>query len=165
MSYKWRLWCDVHEWVYDWSDTPITQCPIENSDTVDTTKTFKVGEENVVLNMSPIIIETESSNYERVCCVTYDSNMLGKLYRVKVMSYMDKNVDDYEVEVYDQTNEISLCSAQFTNTGDYQEKDVGLITSPPEGKIHININMRRNGKNKKYAHISGITFYTRKEQD
>ena len=165
MSQKWRLWCNVHNWVYGWSDEPITVCPIENADPVDISKTFKIGEEKIIFNLSTQTTKTDSSNYERVLSTVYDSNIHGPLSNVKIMAYMSNNVNNYSVEIYDQTNDVSLCSGKFTNTGDYETKNLDLISSPPEGKVILNVNIKRDasGKNK-YAYISGVIFCTRNSQ-
>ena len=35
MSYRWKLYCQVHQMQYIWSDTAPTQCPINSSDPVN----------------------------------------------------------------------------------------------------------------------------------
>jgi len=163
MSYKWRLWCTVHGWVYDWADIPITQCPTENSDSVDTTKTFKVGEEYAVVTIVPTEVKIKNGSYERVASIIYDPTNRGLLHRVKIMSYMDSGTTSYDVEIYDRTNNTSLIEANFTNIEDFDEQNLGIIQSPPEEKFYMEVNIKRTGTGKKYAHISQIILYTRKE--
>ena len=160
MSYKWRLWCDVHDWVYEWSDTPITQCPIENSDPVDTSKTFQVGEERIVIEISPNLDRVRSNYYNRVVSVIYDSEKFGPLHQVKVMSYMEYGLTSYDVEVYDKTNETSLIETNFNNTEDVTENNLGIISNPPEGRVILEINLKKVGSLSKYAYIQNIIFYS-----
>ena len=165
MSYKWRILCTVHGWVYGWADTPITICPIEASDLVDLSTTVQVGREIETFVLTPTVFQIKNSNYNRVSSVVYNSDINGTLSRVKVMSYMDSGLTSYNVEVYDRTNNVSLVNATFTNTGDISEQNVGLIATPPDGKVTIEINVKCTGASNKYANISQIIFYTRKENE
>ena len=162
MSYKWRLWCETHGWVYRWADIPITLCPINNSDVVDTEKTFQVGSEVETVVLTPITLKTKGSGYTKMASVVYDSATRGHLHRVKVVSNMEIGLTSYNVEVYDRTNNVSLINAEFTNISD-GEQNVGLLSSPPDGKVTIEINAKCNGWAAKYANISQVIFCTRQE--
>lgn len=164
MSLKYRLWCNVHGWVYDWADTPISLCPIENADSVDTAKVFQVGIEAPVLRIVPNLQKSNSTNYARVAAITYDPTILGTLSRVKILSSMDNGMTSYDVEVYNRTTFTSVITANFTNAGDLADNDIGLITTPPETKTIFEINVKRNGGNKKkYINVEQIVFYGRFE--
>ena len=160
MSYRWRLWCTIHGWVYGWDDNPITQCPIENSDPVDTNKTFQVGEEKGTVELTPTTYRIRSKNYQRVTSMVYDSETKGPLHRATVLSFMDSNLTSYSVEIYDKTNEVSLVETTFSNTGDFSENFIDIIPNPPEGKVVLEINMKVNGVKNKYAYISQIVLYS-----
>ena len=120
-----------------------------------------MGREIPVIELTPIEINIKNNDYTRVVSIVYDTDFNGPLHRVKVLSYMDSGTTSYDVEVFDKTNETSLITANFTNTGDINESDLGLISSPPEGKVIIEINLKRTGIG--YAHINQIVLYTRKE--
>ena len=126
----------------------------------------KVGEEVLVERITPIVDRVNNGNYTRVAIIHYDSNVSGPLRRVKVMSNMDNGTTSYDVEVYDHTNQVSLCSQTFTNTEDFGFSDLAVLSSPPEGIINLEINVKRNGGgSKKYAYIAEIVLYAQKTQN
>ena len=165
MSYKWRIRCTVHGWQYGWADTPITECPVESSDPLVAGMVYRVGQEVPVIGVIPKTTQISSTNYERIASISYDSEHWGELCRVKVMSSMDRGATSYDVEVYNRDDHTSVIESNFTNTGDVASSDLGHITTPPSGKVNLEINAKRNGgKGDKKVSIEYITLYTRKER-
>jgi hypothetical protein len=164
MSTKYRLWCESHGWVYEWSNTEITQCPITPSDTVELSKIFKVGEEFAVITVSPTTLSTNSIDYSRMAAIMYDTINRGPLNNVKALTYMDDSVDSYDIEIHDDTNNISLFSVTgLINTGDFEEHILGPILDPPQDKVLIGVYMRKGTKQGNKCYLDQSVFYTRRE--
>ena len=63
--------------------------------------------------------------------VMYGTYVYGLLHKVKVLSYISPYTQSYDVEVYDETRNVSLKEANFINTEDVAEYDVELIPNSP----------------------------------
>jgi hypothetical protein len=164
MSHKYRLWCESHGWVYKWSNSEITQCPITPSDTVDVSKIFKVGEEFAVITASPTTPSTNNIDYTRLASIMYNTLNRGLLNNVKVLTYMDNSVDSYDIEIRDDTNYISLFTVTgLTNTGEFAEHILGPILIPPEDKFLVGIYMKKSTKKGGKCYLDQSVFYTRRE--
>jgi hypothetical protein len=165
MSFKWRLWCNTHGWVYKWADEEITQCPIISTDPVDVSKIFKVGTIVPTLNLSPLLHETKNKDYTRMASILYDNRVRGAFHIVKILSYMDDKVDSYDIEVYDDTNNISLSSLTgITNILEYSEHTLELTSdSSSTDKLLVGIYMRKSSNKGDNCYLSQISFYRRDE--
>ena len=165
MSKKWRYLCTVHGWQYTWSDNQPTECSIESSDPLDPDQFYIIGKEIPVMTITPRNETISSSNFKRMVSIIYDADCSGPLHRVKLLGAMDNQNTSYEIEIYDRDTHTSLLSTSFSNTGDVQLVDMGLLPTPIEsGMVNIEINGKKSGGNRrKVSRVEQIIFYSRKE--
>lgn len=160
MSCKYRIYCNVHGWQYTWAETPMTECPIESSDSVIANTLCCVGKEVQAFEITPYRTKMNVKEFGRAASAMFDPEIHGELRRVKILSRMEEGMTSYEVEVFDRTNHTSLVTNTFTNDVDMELKDIGLISTPPLGKVNLEINVKRNGGSSSHkTRIGQIVFY------
>jgi hypothetical protein len=148
MSTKWRIYCTEpgdEGWQTAWSDTVITTCPNNVSHSVNPNSTSEIGWEKEAFRLTPTITTSKSSKLLRIERIHYSTLQHGNLRRVKFIGNKEGNVSSYDVEVYDVTNQTSLVSGNFTNTGIDDINDVGTISSSPSGDVILEINAKQTG--------------------
>ena len=164
MSHKWRIRCTIHGWQYGWADDIITECPIEPTDSLVEGMTFSVGKEIPVITLVPNITMIQNDSFERVASIIYDTTYWGDLSHIEVLSSMDKGITSYDVEIYDRKTHSTIAEINLSNIGDVQPFYLGEIYSPPQGKLILEIYVKKNGgKKNQYVHIENIVVYTKRE--
>jgi len=162
MSQKWRTFCQVHGWQYEWTDTEPTECPIDPNDVLDVDLTTIVSKEVPVFTFLPQKT-IKSSNFERVLSFEYDEEYHGPINRVKVISRSDNGVNDYDIEVYNSDSyEVVSSDSFFSPSYDLKSNETSSISNPPQGKHKFEINAKRTSTNKnKNLHIEQIIVFAK----
>lgn len=165
MSKKWRIYCTEpgdEGYKYTWSDTVPTECPNDPGHSFNTDSIVVIGRELPLIRIFPHTTRVRGSNYTEVAtCHFNPDDYEVELRRVNVLSYIDDGATSYDVELFDRNNNVQLAEGNFTNmSGEVQQQFTGVVSSPPSSNTVLEINIKKTGgNNKKYAHISEITFY------
>src|SRR3972149_505081 len=133
MSKRWNIYClDEAGWQFVWSETIPTTCPNNPAHSVDLTQERRViAIEKLVMNIVPRDPISKSSNWTRMAVFSYDPQSLNKLYRIKLIAYMEPSITSFDCELFDVTNNQSLCQTTFTNTNQDSLLIMTPITTPP----------------------------------
>ncbi len=166
MSTKWRIYCTEpgdEGWQTAWSDAAITTCPNNASHSVNANSVNGIALEEEAFRITPTILDSNSTEFLRMVRIHYSTSQHGTLRRIKFIGNKDGNISSYDVEVYDVTNQVSLISTNFTNTGVDDFNDLGAISSPPSGDAILEINAKQTGGTGNSSfHIDQIIVYGEK---
>ena len=146
MSTKWRIYCTEpgdEGWHTAWSDMAITTCPSNVAHSVNSNSVTEIAREKEAFRITPTILDSDSTELLRMARIHYSTSLHGTLRRIKFIGNKEGNISSYDVEVYDVTNQVSLISANFTNTGIDDLNDLGVISSPPSGDVILEINAKQ----------------------
>ena len=151
---------------YVWGTAEPTACPTDGGHTLDANSIAVVATENLVYQTTPITNLTSSTTYDAgsiLHSMVYNSRNYGAIRRVKVLSKMDAANTSYDVRIYDKTNATELVSANFTNITVYDLCDVGLVITPPDEEVVLEIQAKKTGgTGSDSVYISSIMFYSAK---
>ncbi len=166
MSTKWRIYCTEpgdEGWQTAWSDTAITTCPNNAVHSVNSNSVNEIALEEEAFRITPTILESDSTEFLRMVRIHYSDSHHGTLRRIKFIGNKTGNISSYDVEVYDVTNQVSLISTNFTNTGVDDLNDLGAISSPPSGDVILEINAKQtDGTGTSNLYIDQIIVYGEK---
>ena len=161
MSARYRILCSVHGYQSIWSDTLVTECPINPADYVNQDMTCIDGMLRVGAQISPTTSTISIPHLTRIGSIFFDINSMGgSLQRVGIFSYCDVGVTSYTIEIYDKTNLVSLGSITLSNTNDYEINYINnitdLVTSPVMIEVNASVNSTIANKN---AYISRVILF------
>lgn len=160
MAYQYRIYCTIHGYQYEWSDTLVTECPIEPSDPINSDATCIVNQLRVAGQVAPNIFSVSFSQPMRIGDIYFDSNIMGNLSRIGIFSYCDSGVTSYTVEIYDKTNLQSLGSGTYSNTDDYALNFINISEpASPQIMLEVFVSVTSTILNKN-AYVSRIILYT-----
>ncbi len=158
MSKLYKIYCNVHKWQQEWSDTEITQCPINAGDSVITESVTLLREEEPIFNIVPF--STSTNNTDNTLLSTFVCKCDGNMRRVKVRSYITETGGLYTLTFYDKTNRVKLATGQFSNTDDNNLVDLGVISTPPEGTVTLELHVKKDsGSDGALVYVWDIVVY------
>lgn len=105
----------------------------------NTGKSFKV---NLPPNNS-----VKTTYYTSVTEFSLSKMEYTSLASIKIVSYMQKHIDSYDVRIYDMTNNKVLAEQSYKNT-DRQINSITKFTNMPDGDAIIEIQCKKNGGRK-----------------
>lgn len=98
------------------------------------------------------------SSYEAAIEMTLPGGNLLTITKIYVLSYMTSNINSYDVQIYDLTNDMIIASKNFTNTST-QKNDMGTLSNLPlnESIVEIQVKINYSGNNNnKYAYVKEV---------
>ena len=161
MAFQYRLYCTIHGYQYVWSDTLVTECPVNPADPINQDATCIVNQLRPAIQFAPTTTSANLSQPIRMGDIYYDMATMGTLSRIGIFSYCEKGVTSYSVEVYDKTNLKSLGKKSFSNKDDYVLNYIDNITQidAPFAMLEIFVNVSATISKKK-AYVSRVILYT-----
>lgn len=161
MTDLYRIVCSIHGPQSVWSDSPVTQCPINANDYVNPDLTSIETMARICSQLTPNTSSTSSTSYVTVLSCLYSPKSFGTLHRIRILSDSDSGATSYSVSVYDATNTIQLAAGTFTNNSGYAVNDLGdvagVVTEPTQIDIRLKVDGGTLGSQ---AYISQILFYS-----
>lgn len=161
MTDLYQIVCSIHGPQQVWSDTLVTQCPVNANDYVNPDLTSIETMARICSQLTPNISSTSSTSYVTVLSCLYSPKSFGTLHRIRVLSDSDSGATSYSISVYDVTNTIELASGTFSNHSGYVVNDLGNVGSVISEPTQINIRLKVDGGTLgSQAYISQILFYS-----
>lgn len=147
MSIYWRIFCVTdNQWEFEWSDTALTECPVNNLHSVILSSNQDIGQEKIVSTYSTPVSIITPGFFKRICSISYNTSDFGSLRRIKMIAKKSEQATSFDINIVDFTNNIILLTvSNLTNEDDNINIDLGVITSPPNGQVILEISGRLNG--------------------
>jgi hypothetical protein len=164
MSTKWRIYCDTEAgWQEQWSDTSLTECPNDAGHSVNTNSVQEIEKSIEVLRI-PIsynIRSATTTQYQRVTKFQYNPKIHNVFRSAKAIAYKDGNMTSFDVQMFDATNQLEICSVNLTNTVEETVSSLGPISNIPTSESIFEINIKRNGgNNSSTIYIDELVLYS-----
>lgn len=158
---KWRVFCIEEDGFQTlWSSSQPVECPNDPGHTINSEITGLMATEIPQIRIIPQNNKVGKSFFSNVASIYFDpSDYIGKLRRVVAVGYKDNGVTNYEIELFDATNNQQLLTSVQSNSENLPV-DLGLVQNPPTTEVVLEINLKKTGGNaRKYAVINEIIFY------
>jgi hypothetical protein len=160
MSTRYRIYCITEDsWQYEWSDTPLLECPIDSGHTVNNNSCQELEAEKEVLRISGLSSSIKNTSLKRVIQFQYNTDVLGPIRRIKAIAYVDGSSTSFDIQLYDITNVTSLLDTTSSVVVEDSIVDIGVVSSPPSGEVVLEISAKRNNGNGKVK-FSEIVVYS-----
>ena len=160
MSDQYQILCNIHGYQYVWSDSLVTTCPVNASDSVNQEATCIIACARICSQISPNINSTSSTSYIAVLTCLFSPKSSGTLKLCKILSDSDANVTSYTVVLYDRTNSAVIASSTFTNSSGYELNDLGEFQNEASSEpTMLELRVKVDGGNGQ-AFISDVIFYS-----
>lgn len=165
MATKYRIYCTEigdEGWQELWSDTVPTECPNNALHTINANSVQILDVSTEIFRINSFNIgKTSNNNFTRIIKTFYSKNLLP-LRLVKGIVYKTGNMDSFDLQIYDITNQNELLLVNnITNENEQITINLGIISNPPTNDCIIEINLKKNGgNNKSQIILDELIFYS-----
>lgn len=163
MSKKYRIYCNDEE-IYKivWSDIAPTSCPDNILHSVDLNKIdlLDISEEVFRININKT---SNNINFKRLVRFSYDPQSTSIFRRVKALVYKVGSIINFNLQIYNITENIELLNVILDNTNQEKTIEVGLINVLPasiESIIEISIKINNSISDGSMVYLDEVIFYT-----
>jgi len=100
-----------------------------------------------------------ATSYKNISTYIYEgSKKMGDIKDIACVAYIDSDVTDFSIRIYDDTNNKVISEKTFTNT-DRDSLSMLPLSNVPTKKAIITVQIKKSGgTNKKYVYIENIQF-------
>lgn len=165
MSKLYRIYCtETGDEGYKtvWSNERPTTCPNNSNHSVDLgkVKTLIAPEEVLRVNINK---KNTNKSFSRLARFSYNPHLSEKINRVRALCYKTGNVNSFDIQIYNLTENIELININLTNTNEETTISLGEININPaldESIIEINIRNNTTETSSDPVYLDEIIFYT-----
>ena len=164
MATKWRIYCtdpsDVG-WQEVWSDTSPNECPNNASHSVNLQSVQELEQSQELFRINVNGESKTKNNYERLINFQYIPIINGIIRTARVLAYMDSDITNFDIQIFDVTNQNELVSIQNDNTIEEVSMELSPISNVPSGNSVLELSVKKNGgKGNSKVYVNEIIFYS-----
>jgi hypothetical protein len=147
MSKYWKIYCvDESEWIYEWSDTALTECPTNASHVVRSTQHVRDSERILRMSIGTIVTST---TFIRVAYSLLSSLSVSRV--AKAIAYT--TTGSFDIRLFDATNQQVLLEFTSSNTSDTDILELGALSNVSSSDYIIEVYIKSNGGTVKVTEV------------
>lgn len=118
-----KIWCETENtWKYQYSDTVLDQCPTDAEHDVNAQSPAEVDMLKKKYEFNSLVIDDPEWGSLGSAALDFPglNSYTGEIAEIKIMAWAGKNVDTFQVRIFDTTNSIIVATSQLLDNHDKQ---------------------------------------------
>lgn len=101
---------------------------------------------------------TNASSYQTILTLTVPGENVNAISSIDVLSYIDNGASNYDIRIYDSTNDLIISEVNCTNNN-ISITNINTLNNLPTSTAIIEIQTRKNnGNSQRYVHVLEATI-------